>query len=300
MYKEIGQIMDFLKDKAESPLIFPNFQQKYISKVSSLEDMDEDSMAYIGSVVDDPIKALGDRECCILLVDKKHRDKLEEIKQHAKIIFICDDAHRVMMQTVNFFFDYINVYNLHNSVKTESAVIGEDSYIGPNVIIGKNVIIGFRTYILGECFLENVEIGNDCIIYPFCSIGLDGFSFIKEDNKLKRCYGQGKVVIGNSVEIRSHTNIDKGLVGDTYIGNGVKIDSHCHIGHNCFIDDDSLIITNVTFGGWSRVGKRCRISMGTIIRNRVVIGDEVFVGMGMMVYKDIPSGTIMNGSPKKI
>ena len=48
------------------------------------------------------------------------------------------------------------------------------------------------------------------------------------------------------------------------------------------------------------IGKRCSISTGSIIIGGVKIGDEVIVGAGSVVTKDVPSNCIVAGNPAKI
>jgi acetyltransferase-like isoleucine patch superfamily enzyme len=48
------------------------------------------------------------------------------------------------------------------------------------------------------------------------------------------------------------------------------------------------------------IGERCSIGTGAIILGGVKIGDEVIVGAGSVVVKDVPSNCIVAGNPAKI
>ena len=48
------------------------------------------------------------------------------------------------------------------------------------------------------------------------------------------------------------------------------------------------------------IGKRCFIGAKAIIMCGVTIGDEVVVGSGAIVTKDVPSNCIVAGNPAKI
>ena len=50
----------------------------------------------------------------------------------------------------------------------------------------------------------------------------------------------------------------------------------------------------------TRIGKRCFIGANAIILPGVTIGDEVIVGSGAVVTKDVPSNSIVAGNPAKI
>lgn len=48
------------------------------------------------------------------------------------------------------------------------------------------------------------------------------------------------------------------------------------------------------------IGKRCFIGANAIIMAGVKIGDEVIVGSGAIVTKDVPSNCIVAGNPAKV
>ena len=50
----------------------------------------------------------------------------------------------------------------------------------------------------------------------------------------------------------------------------------------------------------TRIGKYCFIGCNAIIMPGVTIGDEVIVGSGAVVTKDVPSNCIVAGNPAKI
>ena len=48
------------------------------------------------------------------------------------------------------------------------------------------------------------------------------------------------------------------------------------------------------------IGKRCFIGANAIIMCGIKIGDEVIVGSGAIVTKDVPSNCIVAGNPARI
>jgi len=64
--------------------------------------------------------------------------------------------------------------------------------------------------------------------------------------------------------------------------------------------DDSIEYTFVNMASPVKIGDRCWIGSNTIILPGVTIGDNVVVGAGSVVTKDIPSDVIVAGSPAKI
>ncbi|MEK7823187.1 MAG: acyl-[acyl-carrier-protein]--UDP-N-acetylglucosamine O-acyltransferase, partial [Nitrospirota bacterium] len=62
---------------------------------------------------------------------------------------------------------------IHNTaIVASTARLEEGVSIGPYCIIGDRVKIGKNTKLMSHVVLEETEIGRDCIIYPFTSIGL--------------------------------------------------------------------------------------------------------------------------------
>ena len=52
-----------------------------------------------------------------------------------------------------------------------SAEIGEGVIIGPNVVIGEGVKLGNGTRVIANAYIEFAEIGENCTISPFSTIG---------------------------------------------------------------------------------------------------------------------------------
>ncbi len=75
------------------------------------------------------------------------------------------------------------------------------------------------------------------------------------------------------------------LGGESYIASGAIIFTH----------DFSRSIHKDT-----HIGKRCFIGANAIIMCGVTIGDEVIVGSGAIVTKDVPSNCIVAGNPARI
>jgi acetyltransferase-like isoleucine patch superfamily enzyme len=81
-----------------------------------------------------------------------------------------------------------------------------------------------------------------------------------------------------------------------------------HIGENCLIASGTTILSHdhckrvngQPFLTNTYIGKNCFIAVNSIILPGVKIGDEVIVGSGSVVTKDVPSNVIVAGNPAKI
>ena len=84
---------------------------------------------------------------------------------------------------------------------------------------------------------------------------------------------------------------------DTTNPKGINIDeeSFCAYGSMIMSHDFCRALNQDTY-----IGKRCFIGANAIIMAGVKIGDEVIVGSGAIVTKDVPSNCIVAGNPAKV
>ena len=114
------------------------------------------------------------------------------------------------------------------------------------------------------------------------------------------------IVIGIRLSILRHIykmDIDK----SARLSFGARLDKTnpkgTHIGEESFIAKGAVILTHDfcrSIHSDTYIGKRCFIGVNAIIMPGVKIGDEVIVGSGAVVTKDVPSNCIVAGNPAKI
>ncbi len=89
------------------------------------------------------------------------------------------------------------------------------------------------------------------------------------------------------------------LIRDVELGERVIVYSFTNL-YECTIDDDTAIGPFVEIQGGVTIGKRCRIQSHSFICSGVEIGDEVFVGHGVMFVNDkFPRATTGDGAPQR-
>lgn len=97
--------------------------------------------------------------------------------------------------------------------------------------------------------------------------------------------------ISNSARISYGAKLDKTFPKGIHIGD----ESYVASGAIIFTHDFSRSIKTNTY-----IGKKCFIGANAIIMAGITIGDEVIIGSGSVVTKDVPSNSIAAGNPARI
>lgn len=84
------------------------------------------------------------------------------------------------------------------------------------------------------------------------------------------------------------------LIHDVTFGDGVVVHSFTNL-YGCSIGDETRIGPYVEIQRGARIGSRCKIQSHTFICDGVEIGDEVFVGHGVMFINDKRPRATTNG-----
>lgn len=83
------------------------------------------------------------------------------------------------------------------------------------------------------------------------------------------------------------------------VGIGCILNTGCIIEHECVIGEYTHISINATIAGRSSVGNLCTIFAGAVVIDSVNVLDNVTVGAGGIVTRDINSAGLYTGIPAK-
>ncbi|HXR37595.1 MAG TPA: UDP-3-O-(3-hydroxymyristoyl)glucosamine N-acyltransferase [Terracidiphilus sp.] len=215
----------------------------------------------------------------------------------------------------------------HTAVVGHLVELGENVSIGACAVIGDYVRIAAGTRIeAGAVIGDGVRIGEFCRIYPRAVIykgttlgnwvvvhagavlGADGFGYVRDSSTgaYTQFPQQGTLVIEDDVEIGANSTIDRGALAETRIRRGTKIDNLVHVGHNCDIGEDVILVALTGISGSSTVGK------GAVIAGQVGIGDHAHIGPGVILggqagvlsgktvtNEGLRPGTVLWGTPAR-
>ena len=162
------------------------------------------------------------------------------------------------------------------TVLEDNVKIKSGSAIGSNCFIGHGTTIGSNSKIMSSVNIYSlVRIGKNCIIHSGSVIGADGYGFYTQKDIHYKIPQNGKVNVGNDVEIGANCTIDRGTIDDTFIGDMCKFDNGVQIGHNV------------------KIGKGC------LLTAHVTIGDRAIFACYTVAMKDLPGGKTYSGSPAR-
>ncbi|MGD0914445.1 MAG: UDP-3-O-(3-hydroxymyristoyl)glucosamine N-acyltransferase [Terracidiphilus sp.] len=200
-----------------------------------------------------------------------------------------------------------NVTISPHAVIGDNASIGAGTRVGSGAVVGVGVTIGAGCRIYPKVVLyPGTTVGDRVVIHAGAVLGADGFGYVRDPltGEYTQFPQQGELVIEDDVEIGANTTIDRGALEETRIRRGTKIDNLVHIGHNCDIGEDVIIVALAGISGSSTVGK------GAVLAGQVGIGDHVHIGPGVVLggqagvfngktIKGESAGEVLYGTPAR-
>jgi len=162
----------------------------------------------------------------------------------------------------------------------QGAQIGSGTRIKAGAVIGQGVQIGENCQIYPRAVLyPGVTLGDRVVVHAGAVLGADGFGYVRdaETGAYTQFPQQGTLIVEDDVEIGANTTIDRGALQETRIRRGAKIDNLVHVGHNCQVGENVILVALTGISGSSTVGK------GAVIAGQVGIGDHAHVGPGVIL-----------------
>ena len=191
-----------------------------------------------------------------------------------------------------------NVTIMPFAMVDDHAVIGDNVVLYPHTYIGQYAEIGADSIIYSNATVrEHCRVGKRCVVHSSAVIGSDGFGFTTKDGVHTKVPQVGIVVLEDDVEIGAHDGIDRAAMGATVIGKGTKIDNLVHIGHNCKIGANCLIVAQTGISGSTTVGHNVTFGgqVGTV--GHINIGANSVYAARSGIIGDMPEGVFCAGFP---
>lgn len=254
---------------------------KEVTKPGYLHTAKPDELAYCFLKNDEKdLESIRKTNAGIVICEKHLKKKLEQIQ--VKPTLILSEAPK---------YDFAKV--LQEFFVKEAPTISPHSYIGKNVKIGKNVTI-HPNAVIYDC----TELGNNVTIRANAVLGAEGLDYGRNrKGELKRVPHVSKLIVEDYVDVGSNTTVQKGMLRPTIIGKDTKIGPNCDIGHETKIGKHCIITGMTLIAGATEIGDYTYIAPHSTIKNSIKIGNNVFVGIGSLVIRDVRDGATVIGRP---
>lgn len=279
--------------------IFPQFYQE---KYTFINEREIETLALAVADLDVPF--------CTFVTAEEY---LEHLSENVKMIITTSAIAQSVKEDApyglclvdnpkNVFFKLHNYLGEHKDyARTSSPTsIGSGTKISHLAVIAdQNVSIG-RNCLIEEFAVirENTIIGDNCIIRSGVKIGGSDFEFKRDGETIFGVNHYGGVIIGNDVEVQYNSGINRALYpwDNTVIGDYTKVDMLVHLAHGCKVGKSCMIVANSGIGGRVEIGDDSWIGFASTIRNGLKIGRNCRINMGSVVTKDVPDGMAVSGN----
>ena len=178
------------------------------------------------------------------------------------------------------------------------AELGSGNTIDAYSIIEADVTLGNNNHLHTGAVLKNgCRIGNDNQFYEYAVMaGLpQDTGFDKHASTLVR--------IGNNNEFREYTTVNRATQkenGVTILGNNNYLMAHAHIGHDCVLTDNIIMVISSGIAGHVHVGKCAFISGGVMVHQFTSIGEYAMIGGNAKITQDVLPYFITDGIPASV
>ncbi len=119
------------------------------------------------------------------------------------------------------------------------------------------------------------------------------FNFINAISKFAYISPTSKIGVGNVLMPGVMVN------SEAIISNHCGMFTNSSLEHNCFMNNFSSLSAGVTTGGYVNLSKYSAIALGVTVLDRISIGENVVVGSGSLVTKDLEPHGLYYGVPAK-
>jgi UDP-3-O-[3-hydroxymyristoyl] glucosamine N-acyltransferase len=288
---------------------------KPITGVADIQQATETELTYVSS--DQFVKYLPETRAAAVIIQKRVRLSADAVLRVPTMTV--DDAELAIARVLELFAPPVPrppvgvdaAARVHPTATIGDAVaigfnvhigrrsrIGRGSVLHPGVYIGDDVTIGENCELFpGTVVRERCTLGNRVVLHAGAIIGSDGFGYRWDGSKHAKVPQIGIVEIGDDVEIGSCACVDRAKFAVTRIGRGSKIDNLVQIAHNCEVGEHCIIAGQTGLAGSAKLGRGVILGGQVAIRDHITLSDGVMVAATSGVADDVPTKTIVSGTP---
>ncbi|MEI7481933.1 MAG: acyl-ACP--UDP-N-acetylglucosamine O-acyltransferase [Elusimicrobiota bacterium] len=163
-----------------------------------------------------------------------------------------------------------------------SAQLDKDVEIGPYAVLGENVKIGAGTSVGPHSIIEFSEIGknNQFTGHAFIGMPPQDYKYHGEPTRL---------VMGDNNIVREGVSLHRGspVTAITTIGSGCMFMCNSHVGHDCHIGSNIIMVNSAVAAGHVTIEDKAIISGLVAIHQFTRVGSLAMLSGGSMANQDI-------------
>ncbi len=180
-----------------------------------------------------------------------------------------------------------------SAVVHEDTELADEVTVGPNCVIGSGVSIGAGTELAANVVIDgDVRIGQNNHFFANCVIG--GIPQVLGFNSQNEI---GGIIIGDGNTIREQVTIHSSIYPGkfTRVGNDNLLMVGVHIGHDCTLEDKTVLSNCVQLSGHCRIETGVWFSGIVALHQFVTIGRWSYAAGLAGISHDIPPFLIVSG-----
>lgn len=177
------------------------------------------------------------------------------------------------------------------AVVEPGAVIGQNVSIGPFCVIEAGAVVGDGCKLASRVVVKDrTTLGANNDISEGVVLGA------RAQHAVDTTPG-GVLTIGDNNRIRENATLHRGYANDaaTVIGNNNLIMVNAHIGHDCRVGSNTIIVNGAMLGGHVLVDDRAYISGGVAIHQFCRVGRLAMIGGLAKIVQDVPPYVTIEG-----
>lgn len=215
------------------------------------------------------------------------------------LTFCKDEKHLKKLIECPFIIDVILPFNISKKISDKLPSNINTHILKKNEDV-KNIFIQVHNKINEYKEPKQNIISQTANIDPTAIIGLPGNNVTKmNDGRIINMKHMGNVVIEENVNVQAYSIVQRAVFNSTILRKNAQIFYRVNVGHNCVVGESTMIFPGTLLAGGTVIGNNCYIWQGVITRSNISICDNVIVGAGSLVLKDIDKSGVYIGRPAK-
>ena len=171
------------------------------------------------------------------------------------------------------------------AIVAASAKIGEGVKIGAYALIGEEVELGDGCVVNAHAAVSGPsKFGKNNVFYSFSAVGSDPQDYTFRGERTELVAGDGNI-------FREYVTVSRGTQkggGKTTLGDGNFLLAYSHVGHDCQIGSNTLLVNGATLAGHVTVEDFVTIGAFCPVHQFCRIGRYAYVGASTVITQDVP------------